>query len=236
MRIAYVSTDRGVVLAGCNGAATHVRELVTSLAARGADVTVLTARDEEAETLPFRVVGVDDDPLLRELRRDSGRVAESSAAQASEVHGLLLNARTTACLETLHRERPFDLVYERQSLWSLAGLQFARRHGIPYFLEVNAPLVAQQAEYRTLEHVATATALAGILLGYADRVIVPSRSLGAHLVEHGIPAGRVRVVPCGVARSRLASRVLARPQRAPGGWLVRGTRPSSTTPGCWPSE
>jgi len=166
--------------------------------------------------LPIPIVDADDELLLGELRRDTARSAEGSAPQASEVHSLLMNTRTTMHLEALHRTRPFDLVYERQSLWSLAGLAFARRHDLPFFLEVNAPLVAQQAEYRELVNVATAEAISDLLLAHADRIVVPSRALATHLVERGARAGRVRVVPCGVSRSLFVARRLPRPSHGPG--------------------
>src|SRR2546426_12362477 len=44
----------------------------------------------------------------------------------------------------------YDLVYERYSLWSLAGMEHAATAGIPGLLEVNAPLIEEQAAYRGL--------------------------------------------------------------------------------------
>src|SRR5262249_61311700 len=72
--------------------------------------------------------------------------------------------------------------------------------GLPFLLEVNAPLVTQQQEYRGLFDVATARALESILLAEADRVVVPSKALAGYVAEHGGRARRVRVIPCGVSR------------------------------------
>jgi hypothetical protein len=47
---------------------------------------------------------------------------------------------------------PFDLIYERYSLWSYSAMEFAQAQGIPGILEVNAPLIEEQAEHRGLVH------------------------------------------------------------------------------------
>jgi glycosyltransferase involved in cell wall biosynthesis len=41
-------------------------------------------------------------------------------------------------------------VYQRYGLWSAATLEIARRLGVPSVLEINAPLLAEQAEHREL--------------------------------------------------------------------------------------
>ena len=48
---------------------------------------------------------------------------------------------------TMARLKP-AFIYERYSLWGTAGLNCARRHGIPLVLEVNAPLVDEESRYR----------------------------------------------------------------------------------------
>jgi hypothetical protein len=50
----------------------------------------------------------------------------------------------------LERVGPFDLVYERYSLWSFAAMEYAKAIGVPGLLEVNAPLIEEQAKYRGL--------------------------------------------------------------------------------------
>ncbi len=211
MRIAYLSADRGIVVTGCNGASTHIREFVNALAAKGAEVKILSARadgDSSRAPLACELIGVDTDPVLRRLRQRTAHVAGTASAigtQASEIHGLLLNQTVLEHLDALQRRWPIDLVFERYSLWSVAGFQFARRNHIPCFVEVNAPLTAQQEDYRTLSNAATARALEHTLLSSADRVIVPSRALAEYVSQQGCPSGRVRQIPCGVARELFAS-------------------------------
>jgi len=203
VRIAYVSADRGIAPTGANGAATHLRELVNALVARAAEVKLLSPRPASGPGLHCESVDIDTDDLLPRLRRLTARIdggGPVAATQASEVHALLLNECLLAHLERLHARWPVELVYERYSLWSHAGLRFARHHRIPFLLEVNAPLAAQQEAYRRLSNAATAHALERILLRRADRVIVPSNALAAYVRERGCPARRVRVIPCGVRR------------------------------------
>src|SRR2546425_908773 len=208
MRIAYLSCDRGVWVSGSNGAATHIRELVNALVDRGAEVKVLAARaatGDGAQALACEVSDVDTEAFLHRLRRRTARVEGAAGApgtRASEVHGLLLNQSVAEHLDALYARWPFDLIFERYSLWSYAGLRFARRRGLPFLLEVNAPLVAQQEEYRALFNAATAQALEELLLAGADRVIVPSGALAAYVAERGgrpprgrAPAGRSGCAP-----------------------------------------
>jgi len=207
MRIAYLSCDRGVSVSGSNGAATHIRELVNALVERGAEVKVLAARAATgggAQALACEVIDVDTEAFLHRLRRRTARLEGAASApgtRASEVHGLLLNQSVAEHLDALYARWPFDVIFERHSLWSYAGLRFARRRGLPFLLEVNAPLVTQQEEYRSLFNAATAHALEELLLAAAARVIVPSRALAAYVAQRGGRARRVRVIPCGVNRA-----------------------------------
>jgi len=66
VRIAYLSADRGIAVTGCNGASTHIREFVNALAAKGAEVKVLSARASEGSAqapLACELIGVDTDPV-----------------------------------------------------------------------------------------------------------------------------------------------------------------------------
>jgi len=56
--------------------------------------------------------------------------------------------KVSSLLEETLRQGPVELVYERLSLNAFAGGEFARRHGLPHVLEVNAPLDEEAARYR----------------------------------------------------------------------------------------
>ncbi len=204
MKLAYVVADRGVSLSGTSGSAVHVREFATALAARGTAVTLFTACPPDEATcahLPFAVVDLTTDPVLRALRQQVSknlRARACSPAHAWELYSLLLNQ---ILLEQLTQHRAaVDAVYERQSLWSVAGLQFARRHDLPFFLEVNAPLLAQQQAYRELAMIDVAAAIERLVIPAADRLLLTSPVLLASVRAAGASRRQVRVLPCGVPR------------------------------------
>jgi len=136
VRIAYVSADLGVPIFGRKGCSIHVQEVVRALKNRGADVEVFSAN---ASGTP--AMGLDDLRVHSLPRPPKGDLA------AREQAALAANAELRAALA---REPPYDLVYERYSLWSFAAMEYARTANTPGLLEVNAPLVEEQAEHRDL--------------------------------------------------------------------------------------
>lgn len=198
--IAYVCSDRGVPVGGHKGASLHVAELVRALGQRGADVHILAARVASPECTTLGEAEVTDVGGSRGARRARETLLRSSdglepGGGTAEAAGILYNQELARALEKLHRARPVDAVYERYSLWSHAAAGFARAHGIPYLLEVNAPLAEEQKRYRELRNDAMAASLERYLFASADRVLVPSAALVAHAAAHGAHARNVVVVP-----------------------------------------
>ncbi len=74
-------------------------------------------------------------------------------------------------LTDLSTEAAIDVVYERLSLGHRGGLDHARRLGIPFVLEVNAPLVDEAGHHRPGSVGPADRALEIELLGAADLVI-----------------------------------------------------------------
>ena len=204
LRVAYICADRGVPVSGRGGSSTHVREFASGLVGRGVPVTLLAACPPDGlgrDQAPCPVVDLSSDPLLHDLR---GRIARQlrtnghESTRAAEIYSLMLNQ---TLLQELTKLRPqIDVVYERHSLWSFAGLQFARREGVPYFLEVNAPLTDQQQAYRDLDLRETAQGIEQLVFPAADRVILTSPALSTYARARGASQRRMRVIPCGVSR------------------------------------
>src|SRR5207245_1683767 len=120
-------------------------ELVTALCARGAEVRLVAVRPTDGDarvTLAARVIDVSPERFARTLRQCIQRAAPGELGETvgRETAGLLLNHRLHECLRRLQLRWRIDVIYERYSLWGFAGLAFAREHGIPFVLEVNAPL------------------------------------------------------------------------------------------------
>lgn len=215
LRVAYVCADRGVSVLGRGGSSTHVRELARGLAERGNQVTLFAAAlcDEHGDAVaPCPMVDLGTDALLTEMRTRMAKQLRASGEDpvvAAELYSLLLNQTLLSALA--QRRSAIDVVYERQSLWSFAGLQFAREARIPYVLEINAPLTDQQQEYRHLALPAAAHAIEALLLEGADRVVLTAPGLSEYARARGASQRNLRVIPCGVAprffaRDRLGCR------------------------------
>lgn len=77
-----------------------------------------------------------------------------------------------------------DLLYERYSLGHLGGLTQARRRGVPFVLEVNAPLSLEAKRYRPETLTPTDRAVEKRLLAEADLVIAVSSGLAEWVNLH----------------------------------------------------
>jgi glycosyltransferase involved in cell wall biosynthesis len=97
--------------------------------------------------------------------------------------------------EAAARDLGPDVIYERYSLWGVAGLRLARRRSIPLVLEVNAPLADEQQRYRGLTCPRLARSLERTVWRGADLVVAVSDPLRGHLQAAGVAAGQVRVLP-----------------------------------------
>ncbi len=171
MKIAYVCADRGIPLLGDKGASVHLRGVTSALIRRGHEVTVICRRIEGGNPPP-----------------EAARIQplpESEADPAAGLEDLLGPARV-------------DVVLERYSLSSGPALAAARRLGVPFVLEVNAPLVEEAARYRGLKNIEEHLARERRLLVAADRIIAVSSGIRDHVIASGADGQRVAVIPNGV--------------------------------------
>jgi glycosyltransferase involved in cell wall biosynthesis len=183
MNIAYVNADAGIPLFSSKGAAVHVRDFALAAGRLGHDVRILTAA---AGTPPA------DWPVPYDV------IALDGEAGSAEERGLRLNRHTRLGLARARPRWSCDLVYERYSLWSHAALGVARRHCLPYVLEVNSPLVVEQSTYRSLSRTATARRIERYLFGGASRVVAVSNEVADYVRAHGASPSRVVVAVNGV--------------------------------------
>jgi glycosyltransferase involved in cell wall biosynthesis len=188
MRIAYICADQGVPVFGRKGCSIHVQEVVRALLRRGAQVDLFTPRNEG--TPPAGLESARLHPLPIAAQKDPA-AREQAAFQANG-----------ALRQVLEREGPFDLVYERYSLWSHAGMDYAQAVGIPGLLEVNAPLIDEQVRYRVLVDRGRAEWVAHRVYGNASALIAVSREVAAYLSQFPQAEPRVRVIPNGVNPDR----------------------------------
>ena len=189
MRVAYVNADSGVPVFGSKGASVHVREMVRAMRKIGCEARLLATRlgtgDPGDLATVTEVVEVPAGPVP----------AKGPAERAAKERGYLEAAeRIEARLAERHAERPFDMIYERYSLWSAAAVRAGARLGIPAVVEVNAPLVEEQAVYRRLALEPEARALEAEVFSGASALAVVSRELQGYVVGRGAAPERVHVL------------------------------------------
>ena len=171
MRIAYLCTDRGIPLGGRKGASVHVRSVSVGLAGRGHQV-------------------------LLACRRTDG---DDAGVPGVDVARLPAEDEQTVWLRAVLREFAADTVLERYSLSTGPAIAVARELGIPYVLELNAPLVAEAIRHRGLADPGGLLAeRERDLIASAGRVIAVSSALADYALACGAPAAGIVVIRNGV--------------------------------------
>src|SRR5258706_5023774 len=195
MQVAYISADAGVPVFGRKGCSIHVQELLSSLAKRGVQIDLFATscegdRPPGLETVQLR-------PLPRPPKGDLAWREQLSLAANDDLRAALEKATG----DGPQRSR-FALVYERYSLWSHAGMEYARAVGVPGILEVNAPLIEEQAEHRGLVDRVSAERVAKQVFDAARALVAVSDEVAVYLERFPAARGKVHVIPNGVNPAR----------------------------------
>ncbi|MFO1078147.1 MAG: glycosyltransferase family 4 protein [Planctomycetota bacterium] len=201
--IAYLTSDPGIPPDGHKGASVHFRALAQAFACIGQDLDVFVARDGGlGGFLPHRATVV---PTPR---------AQGLAAEVLQI------GHAGAMLRALQQNGPHAAVYERLSLFGTAGLAHARSSGVPYAVEVDAPLWREAATYRGLAFRGTARGICVDVMRQADLVFAVSQALADELIAEGVPAAHVQVLGNGADLARFQG---ARPAAKPAALRGRPT-------------
>ncbi len=193
-RVAYVSADFGVPVFGTKGCSIHAQEVLAAMLRQGAAIDLFSTSAQGQP--PSGLEGLRLHPLPRPETKDPA---------AREQAGLAENALLQAELEQAGR---FDLIYERYSLWSYAAMEYARQACIPGLIEVNAPLIDEQAQYRVLVDRAAAEQVAQRAFAAASTIIAVSDEVAAWVAGFDSAATKVRVIPNGVSVSRFPETIV----------------------------
>ena len=95
------------------------------------------------------------------------------------------------------RHQP-DFLYERYSLFLMAGKWLKARYGIRYILEVNAPLVDERIAHDGLALHRFGRWAEGRVWRDADRVLPVTDKLADYVRRAGVPEARIQVIPNGI--------------------------------------
>lgn len=190
MRIAYVCTDPGIPVFGRKGASVHAQAVLTELVRAGHEVHLCTPRPGGEPPSDDPLASVTVHPLPAIGKGAAG--ARERRAQASDA----------ALVPLLSAIGP-DLVYERYALWGRTATAWSAEHGVRSVLEVNAPLVEEQARFRELVHAGEARDVAGSALRLAGTVVCVSEPVAAWARATGARPEAVLVEPNGVDPDRI---------------------------------
>lgn len=180
-RIAYLCADGGIPVFGAKGGSVHVAAMVRAFARLGHDVTVLCAEAGDGpQDFPVISLGPDFPPFPERIDKERRLLALGDALERR--------------LVALHALRPFDMIYERYSLWSAAGIRAARRLGLPVVVEVNAPLVEEQAAFRNFVLRDDAARIEAEVMRGASALAVVSEELVSWCITKGADPARVHVI------------------------------------------
>lgn len=184
IRLAYVCADPGIPVFGAKGCSIHVQEFLRALDPDEITTTLIAERIEHPRPIDLARVRVVHGPITTS-REPANR--EKEALEGNDVFSALLRVHA-----------PFDVVYERYSLWSYAGMEFARRMGIPGILEVNAPLIEEHALHRNLVDRHTAQSVFRRALEDATSIVTVSEAVAEYVNRFDEAQGKISVHPNGV--------------------------------------
>lgn len=167
--------------------AIHIGSIVAALRAQGHEVLVVGPVDLErpANSSP-QTAG----------KRQTHRLVRIKEAVPRSVFELLQIAYNLIAWCRLNRAvRQFRpaLIYERYALYGFAGGMVARRHGVPFILEVNTPYAQAWAKYYGLHLPRLARRIERHTLCSADHLITVTHAQAKLLHEIGVRAGRITV-------------------------------------------
>lgn len=183
MKVAYVCMDSGVPVFGRKGCSIHVQEVTRSLIHQGAHVDLFACRSggvppEDLEEVRLHKLPI---PKCEPIERERLSIASNRDL-----------------LYMLDSKGPFELIYERYSLWSYAAMEYALKNGIPGILEVNSPLIEEQVKHRYLLDQSTAQNIASRVFDATTIIVAVSQGVAEYLNNYPGAKGKVHVISNGV--------------------------------------
>ncbi len=103
------------------------------------------------------------------------------------------------------RQHQPDCLYERYNLFQPAGVWIKRLYGLPYLLEVNAPIFAERAHYDGISLQWLARWSEHYVWRNADVALPVTQVLGTMLLQAGVAAECITVIPNGINTERFGA-------------------------------
>lgn len=174
-----------------DGQYVHISALAEALAARGHEIVMVGPDDTDGLGRRALDAAAGEGGLRRLLPGAIGEVAE-----------LAYSARGYQRLAA--KVAGADILYERYNLFYHAGVRLARRRGLPFLLEVNAPLAEERARHGALALKSLARWSEQAIWRAADRVLPVSGVLARAVEAAGVAPQKIVVIRNGVGPEFLA--------------------------------
>lgn len=165
----------------------HISEIQRAFRNRGHEVIEVALVESKAEATA-------DGGTAGGLARIVGSLPLPAKEAMEHAYNLVAYRRLSKAI----REHRPDFVYERYAANTFAGLMAAKRHGVPFVLEVNSPLAMEKAEHDGLFFKRLTRSIERKLCSDSDVTIAVTRVLAGILEEEGVPPGKVVVMSNGV--------------------------------------
>ena len=168
-----------------DGQGVHLDALVAALRAQGHVVRVVGPASYDRAALGG------EDRWIAVLRRRLPRFLAELAELAYSLPAYLRLARAA-------REFQPDAIYERYNLFFISGAILARRLGLPFLVEINAPLAQERGEFGGLALPGLARWSEALVWRQANPALPVSEVLASHVEAAGVARARITVIPNGI--------------------------------------
>lgn len=180
-------------IASRDGQATHMEEMIHAMKGLGHEVLVVGPRVHERDAGSGGSAG-----WVGVLKR----YLPGFVYELAEVgYSLVAYRRLAAAIRAFEP----DVVYERYSLYMLAGVAATRRFKVPMLLEVNAPYAVARRIYGNLRLGWLADACERWVWRGASIVLPVTEVMADIIARGGVPRDRIRVIPNAIDPADYAS-------------------------------
>ena len=201
MRILYICPHPNIGLNDPSGPGTHIREVVYAMQSLGHEVKIFLAsgkiHNQDKHDKQDHPQG---NSRLKNLAK---RILGAYFFESLKDFFLLINDRSySQQINNVIAEFKPDLIYERSYFLCLSGYRNARRHGIRYFLEMNAPATIEKPIMSSSSlFLSLAKRYEKIQIIGCDRLIVVSSALKNHFKKLVPSASHKMIVVPNAVRS-----------------------------------
>jgi glycosyltransferase involved in cell wall biosynthesis len=176
-------------IASRDGQAVHIEELIAALRRQGHE-TILVGPPS------FMSTGFGgSNPLVDRIKR-------SFPGALYELSEIGYNAKAFLRLRAAVRAHRPDIIYERFSLFLLAGLWMHRLSGIPMLLEVNSPLYEERTKNDGLRLRHLGRWAQRLLWNHVDHILPVTQVMARIVTDYGVRPSSITVIPNGIDPER----------------------------------